>query len=60
MRRTRDLVVNFLVNGLLFYLLGRRFRDHRTGLGLGAALGLVSVGVTMAVDRGADAPGVPE
>jgi hypothetical protein len=60
MGRTLDVTVNFLPNGVLFYLLGRRFRDHRTGLGLGVALGLVSAAVTMAVDSGTDVPGVPE
>lgn len=43
MRRSTDIAVNFAVNGLVFYLIGRKLRDHRTGMILGIIGGFIGI-----------------
>lgn len=38
----KNLVINFALNSLLFYVIGRKLRGHRTGLRLGVIGGILS------------------
>jgi hypothetical protein len=55
MSRGTNVLVNFVLNGLLLYVIGRKLRGHRTGLGLGLAFGALSGLVTWVLDSRAAA-----
>ena len=57
MTRTSNVAINVILNSVVFYVLGRKLRDHRTGLRLAVAGGIVSALVTWLIDtRAADSP----
>lgn len=55
MSRATNLFVNFAINGLIFYLVGRKVRNHQTGLKVGLVGGLLSVLSTGIMDSRSDA-----
>jgi hypothetical protein len=57
MRRPIDIAVNFAVNGLAFYLIGRKLRDHRTGMLLGIIGGFIGIMGFFIRDSTADTAG---
>lgn len=48
--RVETVVLNLVVNGLLFYGVGRALRGHRAGVGLGLAAGLLAAGTALSLD----------
>lgn len=50
MTRKTNLVVNFALNGLIFYAIGRKLKGHKTGVRLGLAGGLFSALVASRMD----------
>lgn len=51
MGRSKNLVINFTINAVIFYLIGRKLRGHGTGVKLGVAGGLVSALVAGRMDN---------
>ena len=43
MTKAKDFAINFVLNSLIFYVIGRKIRGHRTGLRLGLIGGTISV-----------------
>ena len=50
MTQTKTIVINFAINSLIFYVIGRTIRGHQTGLRLGLVGGIVSGLVTWHID----------
>ena len=42
MTEIKNFTINFALNSLIFYVIGRKVRDHQTGLRLGLIGGVVS------------------
>jgi hypothetical protein len=57
MNRLGTVAVNFALNALIFYVIGRKFRGHRTGVRLGLAGGIVSALAALYIEaRSGDLP----
>jgi hypothetical protein len=57
MNRIRTGAINFALNALIFYIIGRKLRGHRTGVRLGLAGGIVSALAALYIEaRSGDLP----
>jgi hypothetical protein len=50
----KNLTINFALNSLIFYVLGRKLRGHQTGLRLGLIGGALSGFVVWYIDAQSD------